>query len=106
MSRSKAIHLVRQETPAGPHRMVAGHGGQDMVQPAFERRGAGILPQDVDEIENQGADIRVAQNGRRFRHGQGAGPEAFHHEAEIRQSLGMFEHQGPRRHGRVRPRRG
>ena len=39
----KRVHFTGVKTAAGAHRMVAGHRGQHMIEPLFERRRSALV---------------------------------------------------------------
>src|ERR1039458_913240 len=39
----KGVHLVRRQSPAGTNRMMAGHGGEHVIEPALKRGERAII---------------------------------------------------------------
>ena len=55
------VHLFRLEAASGAYRAMAGHGGGDMHQPAFQRQGLVPFRHMLGEVAQQTAGIGFAE---------------------------------------------
>ena len=85
------VHLFRLEDAPGAHRAVAGHGGRDMHQAAFQRQRLVPFRHVFGEIAQQRAGIGLAEQRRRLAHRDRAGAEGVDRQPERGQFDGAIE---------------
>ncbi len=76
------IHLLGAERAARAHRIVAGDGGEPMVEPALERLMAVLGERVFGEVAHQPFEIARGDQARRLAHQYGAGAEALQDKSQ------------------------
>ena len=80
------VHFIAAETAASPHRMVAGHRRENMIEPLFERRDcAVVLAKCYGEIANERRRVAAFQQSGHFMHRDRARAERLDNETEFRE---------------------
>ena len=88
------VHLFRVQSPARPHRTMAGQGGKDGMQLFFQpfRAARSRVGQIVGQIPQQARQIATAAQQRRHGpDGQATGPERFKFQPQARQCFLLFQ---------------
>ena len=87
----KRVHVLGLEATPGPHRIVAGDGGEHMVEPVLKcQRGAPVF-ETVDEIADKTRYVALGDRGRNLGYRNGTGAEGLDDETEFGQRRCPFD---------------